>query len=134
MIVRQVLSQHNVELNLKHLYAGSTSNVFKNVLMGKQVAGVTLDTDLERQPPEVASQLRIILKTQQLAPHPVSAHPRVPQALQRRMTATFLKLSREDAGQELLRQVRIGQTVRAIYARDYRELERMDYNALTRGL
>lgn len=134
MIVRQVLSQHKVELNLKHLYAGSTSNVFKNVLMGKQVAGVTLDADLERQPPEVANQLRVILTTQKLAPHPVSAHPRVPQALQKRMVAAFLKLAAEAKGQELLRQVRIGHVVRANYAKDYQELERMDYNALVRGL
>lgn len=135
MIVRQVLSQHKVELNLKHLYAGSTSNVFKSVLMGKQVAGVTLDADLERQPPEVANQLRVILKTQQLAPHPVSAHPRVPKAVQQRMTAVLLKLTQDPKGRELLQQVRIGSTVvRANYVKDYQELERMDYNALVRGL
>lgn len=134
MIVRQVLSQHNVQLNLKHLYAGSTSNVFKNVLLGKQLAGVTLDADLERQPLDVASQLRIILTTQRMAPHPVSAHPRVPRALQQRLTNALLKLGQNPAGRALLTQVRIGQTVRANYAKDYSALEQVEYNALTRGL
>jgi phosphonate transport system substrate-binding protein len=134
VIVRQVLSQHNVQLNLKHLYAGSTSNVFKNVLMGKQAAGVTLDADLERQPLDVASQLRIILTTQKMAPHPVSAHPRVSKALQQRLTDSLLKLGQHPAGLVLLTQVRIGQTVRANYVRDYSALERVEYNALTRGL
>ncbi|HCE66413.1 MAG TPA: hypothetical protein DER40_02460 [Geobacter sp.] len=70
------------------------------------------------------AQLRVIMTTPKVAPHPVSAHPRVPKALREKMTATLLKLSKEKDGMELLNRVRIGEVVPADYARDYKNLEK----------
>lgn len=127
------MSQHKTELNLKALYTGSTNNVFKSVTMGKVPAGVTLDSDLEREPTEIKNQLKIIMLTPKMAPHPVSVHPRVPKALQEKMTDAFLKLSKDPQGLDLLKNARIGETTRSVYGRDYKELESVNYDLLTKG-
>lgn len=125
VMTRYSLSQYNTELNLVPLFSGSTTNVYRNVLLGKVAAGATLDVDIERESPETVAQLRVIMTTPKVAPHPVSAHPRVPKALREKMTATLLKLSKEKEGMELLKQVRIGEVVPADYARDYKNLEKI---------
>lgn len=123
VVTRHSLSRHQTDLNLVPLYSGSTANVFKNVLLGKTPAGASLDVEVEKAPPEISSQLRTIMTTPKVAPHPVAAHPRVPKKVRERMKAVLLKLSRENSGRELLKQVGIGETVSADYARDYRPLE-----------
>lgn len=125
VMTRYSLSQYNTELNLVPLFSGSTTNVYRNVLLGKVAAGATLDVDIERESPETVAQLRVIMTTPKVAPHPVSAHPRVPKALREKMTATLLKLSKQKEGIELLKQVRIGEVVPADYARDYKNLEKI---------
>ncbi|MFH1026623.1 MAG: phosphate/phosphite/phosphonate ABC transporter substrate-binding protein [Pseudomonadota bacterium] len=125
VMTRYSLSQYNTDLNLVPLFSGSTTNVYRNVLLGKVAAGATLDVDIERENPETVAQLRVIMTTPKVAPHPVSAHPRVPKALREKMTATLLKLSKQKEGMELLKQVRIGEVVPADYARDYKNLEKI---------
>jgi len=123
VVTRHSLSQHQTDLNLVPLYSGSTANVFKNVLLGKTPAGASLDVEVEKAPPEISSQLRTIMTTPKVAPHPVAAHPRVPKKVRERMKAALLKLSGENSGLELLKRVGIGETMLADYARDYRPLE-----------
>lgn len=125
VMTRYSLSQYNTDLNLVPLFSGSTTNVYRNVLLGKVAAGATLDVDIERENPETVAQLRVIMTTPRVAPHPVSAHPRVPKALREKMTATLLKLSKEKDGKELLKRVRIGEVVPADYVRDYKNLEKI---------
>jgi len=125
VMTRYSLSQYNADLNLVPLFSGSTTNVYRNVLLGKVAAGATLDVDIERESPDTVAQLRVIMTTPKVAPHPVSAHPRVPKALREKMTATLLKLSKEKDGKELLERVRIGEVVPADYARDYKKLDKI---------
>lgn len=123
VVTRHSLSRHQTDLNLVPLYSGSTANVFKNVLLGKTPAGASLDVEVEKAPPEISSQLRTIMTTPKVAPHPVSAHPRVSRKLREQLKVVLLKLPGESSGKELLKQVGIGETVPADYARDYRPLE-----------
>lgn len=133
-MVRQVLSQEQVKLNLKQLYAGSSSNVYKTVLLGKAAAGAVLDVDFDAQPPDVKAQLQPLLYTPKMAPHPISAHPRVPNQLQQAITAAVLKMNMTPDGRKLLQGVQLADPVTADYNRDYKALETMDYDALTKGL
>ena len=132
-MVRQVLSQHGVNLKLKPLFAGSSSNVYKTVLLGKAQAGAVLDIDFDTQPPEVQEQLRPLVRTHKMAPHPIAAHPRVPAQLQRAVTAAVLRMGANATYRALLQSVQLANPVKADYARDYQPLEKMDYGALTRG-
>ena len=132
--MRQVLSQEQVKLNLKQLFAGSSSNVYKTVLLGKAAAGAVLDVDFDNQPPDIKAQLRPLIYTPKMAPHPVSAHPRVPKQLQEAVAASVLALQQTAEGRKLLQSVQLTDPVAADYARDYKVLEKMDYDALIKGL
>jgi len=132
--VRQVLSQQTVRLNLKQLFAGSSSNVYKSVLLGKSAAGAVLDVDFDAQPEDVKAQLTPLVRTPKMAPHPISAHPRVPKQLQQALEAAVIKMGSTAEGKKLLRAVQLSDPVPADYARDYKVLEKMDYDALTKGI
>lgn len=133
-MVRQVLSQQPIKLNLKQLFAGSSSNVYKSVLLGKAAAGAVLDVDFDAQPDDVKAQLTPLVRTPKMAPHPISAHPRVPKKLQQAVTAAVIRLSATPEGRSLLQDVQLTGPVAADYARDYKMLEKMDYDALTKGI
>ncbi len=133
-MVRQVLSQQEVKLNLKQLFTGSSSNVYKTVLVGKSAAGAVLDVDFDSQPPDVKEQLQVLVTTPKMAPHPISAHPRVPKQLQRSLTRAVLKLAASPEGRKLLQGVQLTDPVPAEYLRDYKVLEKMDYEALIKGI
>lgn len=132
--MRQVLSQQEVKLHLKQLFAGSSSNVYKTVLLGKAAAGAVLDVDFDAQPDDIRTQLQPLIRTPKMAPHPISAHPRVPKQLQQALTAAVLKLDNTAEGKKALQSVQLGDPVKADYLRDYKQLEKMEYEALTKGL
>ncbi len=118
---------------MKPLFAGSSSNVYKTVLLGKADAGAVLDIDFDTQPPEVQAQLRPLVRTYKMAPHPIAANPRVPAQLQHAVTAAVLRMGGSEKYRRLLQPVHLDHPVKADYARDYRPLEKMDYDALIRG-
>lgn len=132
--MRQVLSQQTVRLNLKQLFAGSSSNVYKSVLLGKSAAGAVLDVDFDAQPEDVKAQLIPLVRTPKMAPHPISAHPRVPKQLQQALATTVLKMGSSAEGKKLLQMVQLSDPVPADYVRDYKVLEKMDYDALSKGI
>lgn len=78
-----VYMQHELKGDGKNMpfgreYTGSTKNVILNVLMGKTDAGAVFTSELERETAETQGQLREVATTPKFAPHPLSAHPRVP--------------------------------------------------------
>jgi len=123
------MSKENVHISLKHLYEGSTKNVIKSVILGKAVAGATLDVDFEKEENDMTGQLRIIMRTREIASHPLSAHPRVPAGVQEALSRAVLTLAKK-ADAELLRMVRLPDPVKAEYRRDYGELEEIDVEKL----
>ncbi len=125
------MSKDKIPLNLKHLYEGSTKNVYKSVALGKAAAGVTLDGDLERESQEVGAQLRVILSTPLMAAHPLSAHPRVPADVRRSVVRAVLNMGRLPDVKDILTPVRLTGPVEADYAVDYRHLESVDIETLS---
>ena len=132
-MVRQVLSQEQVNLQLKQLFAGSSSNVYKTVLLGKASAGAVLDVDFETQPQDVKDQLKVMVTTPKMAPHPIAAHPRVPKDVREAVAAGVIRMWSEVGNQGLMRSVQLAEPVKADYKKDYKHLEAMDYEALTKG-
>lgn len=114
-------------------YVGSSSNVFKHILLGKTDAGAVLDVAFQREAPAVQAQLRSIYLTDELAPHPLAAHPRVPTALQQAMREAILRLAADEAGRALLQAGGLADPVAADYARDYRRLETIEMNHQSTG-
>ena len=89
------------------------------VVLGKADAGAALSVSLAQDAPEAADELRVILQTHPVAPHPLAAHPRVPAAVRERIAAATLALAGSAEGRALLAAVRLADPVRADYGRDY---------------
>ena len=131
VLMRQRLSQGEFEkLNFKPRMTGSASNVLKSVQIGKADAGALLEGDFNQQSAASGGGFREILTTAPIAPHPLSAHPRVPPAVREVVTEAVLRLAGESDGTGLLSAVRLALPERADYDRDYRDLERIDLESL----
>ncbi|GAM10793.1 ABC transporter, phosphonate, periplasmic substrate-binding protein [Geobacter sp. OR-1] len=131
VFVRHLLAKHEQPLSFASNYAGSTRNVIKSVLLGKSAAGAVFIPELEREPKENQEQLHSIIETPKIAPHPLSAHPRVSQEVQDRIIRAILEIASDKNGAELLRAIRLPAPVVADYRKDYQPLEIIDIRALT---
>ncbi len=125
------LKSYGRNLTFAQNYAGSTKNVILNVLMGKVDAGAVFASELEREPAESRAQLREVASTPKFAPHPISAHPRVPAQVSAAVKKSMLKLAATTEGEALLRPMRLDDLVEADYDRDYRALEKIDIKGMT---
>lgn len=112
-------------------YAGSTRNVILNVLMGKTAAGAVFGTEMDREPAETRAQLREVAATPPFAPHPISAHPRIPAPVRAAVQKALLKLAASADGAALLAPLRLDNLVEADYDKDYRQLEKIDIKGLS---
>lgn len=124
------MSKEAVNLNLKNIYEGSTKNVFKSVILGKAVAGATLDVEFEKEAADVIDQVRVIMRTKDIASHPISAHPRVPARLRESIARSVLSLAKKADMSVLIRNVKLSDPIFADYGKDYRELEEIDLEKL----
>lgn len=102
------------------IFAGSTDNIVKNVLIGKSQAGSFLDISFERLPEETKAQLRILVETQKIPSHPISAHKRVPAELREKVRQLVLDMGNDPSAEPLLKTVGMPSPVRADYTKDYR--------------
>jgi len=108
-------------LEFKPVYAQTHSSVYLHVGMGLTAAGGGVMSTLRRQPPEVRDTLRVIYRTREMAPHPVTAHPRVATADRERVRRAFLDLGQSESGATLLAKVPILKVISAT-AEDYSNL------------
>jgi phosphonate transport system substrate-binding protein len=131
VFVRHLLGKDRNKLSFTNEYTGSTRNVIINVLMGKSDAGAVFVPEMENESEDTRNQLRELLATPEIAPHPLSAHPRVPRKAQEAVTKTTLAIAVTRDGAKLLKTLRMGAPVTADYVRDYRHLEEMDIKGLT---
>ncbi len=132
IFVRHLLTTGNTQVTFTPRYTGTTSNVFKNVILGKAAAGASLDVEVERLPKELLDQIRILLETEKTPPHPLMANPRVPREVQHSVASAVLKIANDAEGAAMLRKVRLGNPVRAEYGKDYRFLEKVNIKGLKR--
>jgi phosphonate transport system substrate-binding protein len=112
-------------ITIEPVYVKTHSNVFRQVILGEVNGGGTVNSALLREPAAVIEQLRVIFETPGVAAHPLSAHPRVPQAQLKSVTEAMLRLRHDAAAAPLLQAVQMATPVAADYARDYQPLERL---------
>ena len=106
-------------------YARTHTNAYRQTLAGKTAAAGGLRATLEREPPEVQAGLRILFETPGAAPHPLSAHPRVPVAVQQAVQVAWFKLAQDSGLRASFLAVPMPRPVKADHARDYAPLERL---------
>lgn len=107
-------------------YLKTHSNVYRHVLRNDVAAGGSVTAAFNDEVEEVKSQLTVIFKTPEQASHPVAAHPRVPDAVKKKVTQALLNLTKDEAGRALLHGIRTPTPVAAHYERDYLALEKLN--------
>ncbi len=70
----------------------------------------------------ITANNRVEAKT--IAPHPLSAHPRVPATVREAVAAAFLRMRTDPTANALLKRVQMPDPIPADYARDYQPLEK----------
>ena len=131
VVIRHLLSEQKGNFTFGTEYSGSTSNVIKNVLLGRSAAGAVFIPELERESAENRGQIHAIVETPKMAPHPFSVQKRVPAADRESVQRAILAMNRTAEGLELLWSVRLNDAVAADYRRDYQHLEVIDVRRLT---
>lgn len=129
--VRYLLAINKNQLTYTNEYAGSTKNVIFNVILGKSDAGGVFVPELAAESEDIRSQLREIIVTPEIAPHPLSANPRVPRKDRDTVKKATLDIAAKRDNQELFRKLRMGTPVPADYDRDYRAMEAINIEELT---
>jgi len=129
--VRHLLGKQKNKLSFTNEYAGSSRNVIINVIRGRSDAGAVFVPELERESEDTRKQLREILMTPEIAPHPLSAHPRVPRTVRERVKQATFAMAATQEGAELLKSLMLGGAIAAEYEKDYQSLELIDVKGLT---
>lgn len=124
LYLRALLAE-KAHLTITPVYVGNHQNVYREVLRGDVEAGGGIASTLAKEPAAVQSQLRILYTTPELAPHPLAAHPRVPEAVTAKITEALLALQHDPEGQKLLARVQLSQPVVARFDRDYAPLQEL---------
>lgn len=99
--------RNKFNINFFARYVKTHDSVYLNVLLGEASAGGGVQKTLDRQKPEYRAALKIIHKTENMAPHPVIAHPKVPDNVVNAVKKAFLKLGKTTEGMKLLSKIPI---------------------------
>lgn len=86
-------------------YVQTHSSVYLNVALGQAVAGGGVLSTLRSQPQNVQDKLRVLYETRSVAPHPLTAHARVPEADRLIMKNAWLEFAETDTGKVLLSKI-----------------------------
>ncbi|MGD2118959.1 MAG: phosphate/phosphite/phosphonate ABC transporter substrate-binding protein [Chromatiales bacterium] len=94
-------------INVLPKYVRTHTSVYLNVALGEVAAGGGVQHTLLQQRPEVQAALKVLYETKHVAAHPLSAHPRVPEALQQQVKQTLLQMNNTPDGKMLLGEIPI---------------------------
>jgi len=105
-------------------YVGTHSSAYLNVALNQAAAAGGVSRTLQQQPPILRNLLKILYKTRVIPPHPVSAHPRVPEQVRIQVTQAFLAMANNSEQQKLLTQIPMQHPVIASVS-DYQVLKKL---------
>jgi len=121
LLMRAELAElHGVRV--KPHYVNTHSSVYTNLLLGRALAGGGVMATLKRQKAPIQEHLRILYRTQPVAPHPVVVHPRVLAADREAVKQAFLAMAEQPKGRALLAKVPIKKII-AVKVGDYESLK-----------
>lgn len=123
LYMRSLLAEQKV--STKATFVKTHGNAYRHVITGLAAAAGGIRSTLEREPPEVRAQLRVLFETPAVAPHPLAVHPRLPVAHRQALRDAWLELAQTEEGRALLKAVQMPHPVAADYQRDYAPLERL---------
>lgn len=123
LMIRAALTE-KFKISFTPLYSQTHSSSYLNVLLKRASAAGGVKGTFLKQKDHIKDNLKIIYETEKVAPHPLAAHPRVPEAHRNIFMKEFLKLSQEDAWADQLKNIPMMGAVEASID-DYLPLEKL---------
>jgi len=102
-IRQEITDKFRIKIN--PIYVKTHDSVYLSVLLGEAAAGGGVQKTLDLQIDHYRAALKIIHRTEDVVPHPFSAHPRVPLNVQEDIKLALLKLGQSDSGAALLAKI-----------------------------
>lgn len=104
LLMRANLS-NDYKVNFRPVYVKTHSSVYLNVVVKQTTAGGGVQKTLNQQRDNIKGALKILHRTPAVAPHPFTAHPRVPVEVREHIKNTFLSLGENEIGRALLAKI-----------------------------
>lgn len=123
LMLRALLSSE-FGLAFEPRYVKSHDSVYLNVVLGRTMAGGGVGRTLAKQPAEVRDQLRVLYTTPAVASHPITVHPRVPEAVRGQVRDALIAMGENEAERQLLAKIPIV-TAGPALSEDYAPLRAM---------
>jgi len=103
LIRADLTKQYNIKFN--PVYVKTHSSVYLNVIVKQTAAGGGVGKTLKQQKENIRGALKTIYRSPEVSPHPITAHPRVPEIVKNNIKQAFLELAESDAGKALLSKI-----------------------------
>lgn len=124
LYIRALLSER-LGIKFTPRYVDTHTDVYRHVILGTAAAGGAVNNTLARESDGIRAQLRILYETPPSAPHPISAHPRVPVQHRQAIEAAIIALGADPSHQKMLQAIQMEKPVKVDYVRDYSPLEKL---------
>lgn len=124
LLIRAYLAEQE-KIRITPVYFSTHSNSYRQLAVGKVAAAGGVNHTLSQEPESLRNALRVLMETPGAPPHPLSAHPRVPESVRKLVTEAMLAMTGDAIGQAQLKAIDMPSPMRADYARDYQPLEKM---------
>ena len=107
-------------------YLNNHNLVFRHVAQGHVAAGGTVSSAFNDESADMRNQLNILYKTPDMAGPPIITHPRVPENIRKKIVSAMLGMLKDEAGRNLLKDIRMPGPVEADFLKDYAPLEKLN--------
>tara|TARA_R110001606_G_scaffold362194_1_gene515947 strand:+ start:12811 stop:13653 length:843 start_codon:yes stop_codon:yes gene_type:complete len=105
LIPKATLAQKNISFQSK--YVNSHDAVYRNIVMGRFVAGGGIIRTFNALPEFLRKQLKIIWTSDGYTPHAIATHPRVNDETRQKLLSSFLDIENSDSNVQLLTPLRM---------------------------
>jgi phosphonate transport system substrate-binding protein len=110
LLMRSDLEQR-YQVQIRPRYVQTHSSVYLHVVKQLAVAGGGVQRTLDAQPAAIRDKLRILYTTRGMPPHPVTAHPRVPEAIRNAVQRALLEMGTDPKLKTLLAKIPLNEIV-----------------------
>ena len=122
MIRAELHNKYNIDIIPR--YVKTHDSVYLNVALKQTAAGGGVQKTLNRQKPAIANKLRVLYRTQKVAPHPFSNNPRVDKKIAKQVQQAMINMANTDTGREMLAKIPI-KKIGVATMKDYQPLSEM---------
>lgn len=122
----RALLRESEGIDFKPVYAGTHSNSYRQVLLGRVAASGAVKRTLRKEREETQEQLRIVYTTPAFPSHPLVVHPRVPEEVRQAVQQAILDLNKTEEGRAILEPILLFPASVAVYEADYAPLLKLN--------